>query len=620
MVDRFAISGINLHSFISFQFPPAKRSEDREDSDEEIEQLCEQITPEEFSHAITLCFSDKELIDYLQKRYGIAPSFITRTLRKVSATQKLKALNHILRLNSLLPSDSQLKADDEQILTLLHKTVTGGKMDAFRILLPNIQNCENYRTKTELQSLTIVAAQMGSLSAVKLLCLNYPFCLEQTKQGHSVLVQVARASSYDGTFTLESVLREFLDMGVYVNMQEPDGSTALHVAVEKGDVDAIKFLLSEGACPTVPNAQGKLPGDLTSEESIKVLLKEVPSPPYPQEVSLYHAADLGDMKSIERLVKRQPPISINTKWVHGKTALAAAAKVGNLKMVNFILSLGASPIPLGCYWPDLPAMIALLNRHTDIARLLMQKTEEYLPTATQVERKNIKMQLVSLLHHCCRVGATSVANMVLNSKVKIAPNLEFRHHIAPVHMAAKHGQLSVLKVLLAHKADMSLPSEVYRNTPLHYACFYGHANVTKFLLSTCNVDVNCMNIQHETPLFCVLRCQLTPNEKNPFVREESVIHLLNNGALLVKPGRRKCELQDFSMEVATQRWNFLPVETQKLLVVLREEGRELHSLASLCRLAIRGAMQCPINEESVGNLGLPFRLQRYILCKDWFTT
>lgn len=604
------------------RFVPPQYAEDKEDSDEElIEQLCEQITLEEFSHALSFCHNDQDLISHLRNRYGISPTFISKTLQKVLTTQKLRALGHVLRLNSMLPVDSNLKVDDEQILTLLHKTATGGKMDAFRILLPNIQNPHNYRTRTELHSLTIVAAQVGSISAVKLLCLNYRFCLEQTKQGRSVLVQVARANSYDETFTLASILREFLEMGVHVSMQEPDGYTALHVVAEKGDMEAVKFLLSEGACPTLPNAQGKRPLDLAEDEKVAaVLLDALSTSPSPQEVSLYHAADLGDTASIERLVNQQPPISINTKWVHGKTAIAAAAGVGNRKMVDFLLSLGASPIPVGCYWPDLPAMIAMLNGHDDIARLLIEKTEEYILKAGQIEKKNIKLQLVSLLHHCCRVGATGVANMVLNSRVKINPNTEFRHHLAPIHVAARHGQLSTLKVLIAHNADVTLPTEVYRNTPLHYACFYGHQNVVKFLLSLEQVDPNCMNIQHETPLYCVLRCQLTPNRKNSFVREDSVISLLRHHALLVKPGRIKCELQDFNMEVAGQRWNFLPAETQKLIVVVREEGKGFPSLSGLCRLVIRGGMQCPINEESVGNTGLPFRLQHFILLKDWFPT
>lgn len=583
-----------------------------------MEKLCEQITLEEFKHAISLASGDDQvLIDYLRNRYGISATFISQTLRLVSSTCKLKALGHILRLNALLPVDSLLRADNDQILILLHKTVTSGKMDAFCILLPHIQNPQHYRTKTELQSLSVVAAQVGSVSAVKLLCLNYPFCLEQTKHGRSVFVQVARASSYDETFPLEAILRDFVEMGVYVNMQEPDGCTALHMAVKKEDLEAVRYLLKEGACPNLPNGQGKSPLDMAEGEPLKALLVEKAwSAPTPKEVSLYHAAEEGDQVLVQELLQSVP---IDSKWVHGKTALAAAAGVGNYKMVDYLLALGASPVPLGCYWPDLPAMFAMRNGHVDVSHKLMQRTEHYLEgSAGPVERSHIKMQLVSLLHYCCRVGATGVASMVLNSCLKINPNTEFRHHLAPVHMASKHGHLSTLQVLLAHGADPSLPTEVYRNSPLHYACFYGHAHITKFLLTLDSVPVNTMNIGHETPLYCVLRCQLTPHEKNTFVREGSVCCLLHHSALLVKPGRRVCELQDFDMGVATQRWNFLPVQTQKLLVVLREERHQPPSLAGKCRLVIRGAMQCPINEDSISNLGLPYRLQNYVLLKDWF--
>ena len=600
---------------VHVQYPPSKCKEQREE--DKLEKLCEQITLEEFRHAIDQADADDQaLVDILRNRYGISTSFISHTLRKVSTTHKLKYLGHILRLNSLLPVDSFLRADNDQILILLHKTVTSGLMDAFCILLPHIQNPHHHRTKMELQSLSVVAAQVGRVSAVKLLCLNYPFCLEQTKHGRSVFVQVARASSCDKTFCLAAILRDFVEMGVYVNTQEPDGCTALHVAIKRNDQEAVQFLLEEGACSMLPDGQGRTPLDMAEGAPMKALLKKVQSPPSPKEVSLYHAAEEGDQQLVEKLLLSVP---IDSKWVHGKTALAAAASVGNYKMVDHLLGLGASPIPLGCYWPDLPAMFAMSSGHVEVSHKLMQRTEDYLSDlAGPVERSHIKMQLVSLLHYCCRVGATGVANMVLNSCLKINPNTEFRYHLAPIHMAAKHGHLSTIKVLLDHRSDPTLPTEVYRNTPLHYACFYGHSHIAEFLLTLDPVKINSMNIGHETSLFCVLKCQLTPHEKNNFVREESVCCLLRHSARLVKPGRRNCELQEFNMEMASQRWNFLPLQTQKLLVVFREEKQQPPCLAKKSRLAIREAMQCPINEDSVSNLGLPYRLQNYVLLKDWF--
>ena len=532
---------------------------------------------------------------------------------------KLTALGHVLRMNALLPVDSLLRADDDQILMLLQRCVTVERMDAFRVLLPHITNPSQYQVKTELQSLAILAAQFGNVEAVRLLCLNYPNCLLQTTPGRSVFVEVARSTPPDPSTSLKQVLLEFIEMGVNVNYQEPDGTTALHVAVEKGDIEATELLLTHHSCKSLTNVQGKSPVDLSPTKELTIKLNEWSDSPLPVEVSLFHAAEKEDFNNLKKLLGKGIPI--NTKAMYGKTALSAAAQVGSKDVVNFLLSQGASPIPLGCYWPDLPAMVAMCNDHPDVALQLMHSTEKYLAKASPQEIKHIKTQLVSLLYHCARAGAVAVATMVLKSRVKIDPNNEFRRHLAPIHVACKYGQLGMVKQLILYGAKPDLQTEVYGNRPLHYAAFYGHIDVCKYLLSYHHriVFVNCKNIQHETPLYCVLRCQLNPEEKNLFVREVSVIFLLAAGALLIKPGRRKCELRGFNLEVAAQRWNFVPIQTHKLLMVVRDEGRGM-SLASECRLVIRGAMQVPVNEETVSELGLPFRLQHYILLKDWFQT
>lgn len=579
--------------------------------------MCEQISLDEFQIAITNCQNNQQLMNLLRTKYNLSPDFFIQILKKAITSLKPAALNHVLRLNSLLPVDSLLRADDAQILVLLQKSVTLGKMDAFLVLIPHIKNSEQYPTRIELQSLAILAAQFGNIEAARLLCLNFAVCLQQTIQGRSFFIEVIRSTSPESKTPLKSIIADFLDMGVNMNIQEPDGTTPLHVAVEKDDVDAVKLLLSSGACSSMKNAQGKTPLDVSKSKEMTTILKELAEDSIPpSEASLYSAAEQSDFVSVQKLLGKGIPV--DTKWIHGKTALAAAAQVGDAKMVEYLLSEGASPIPLGCYWPDLPARIAMLNGHADIALMLMKSTEEYISKANEMEVKHIRTQLVSLLHHCCRVGAIRVAKMVLKSRAKINPNHEYRRHLAPIHVAAKYGQLRMVKLLINYRAKADQPTEIYCNMPLHYACFYGHINVAKFLLALQTVSVNCKNIQHETPLYCVLRCQLTPDEKNSFVREDSVIFLLSKSALLIKPGRRKCELKEFSLEVANQRWNFLPLQTQKLLMVLRDEGRHM-SLASECRLTIRGSMQVPVNEETVGELGLPYRLQHYILLKDWFS-
>ena len=485
-------------------------------------------------------------------------------------------------------------------------------MEAMEILLSHIKHPYTSKRKMELQSLAILAAQLGSFCIVRQLCLRYAVCLEQNCQGKSVLLELARVSGD----SLTSYLSELLKMGVYVNTQDPDGNTALHVAAQRGLRSVAKLLLSYGACINLPNAQGKKAADFCKSWNDPELSDLLKGTPEPHEASLYYAAEQRDLQSVKKLLSKG--VLVDSKWIHGRTALCAAAKIGDIEMVEYLLAKGAKPIPLGSYWPELPIVHALVaKRNPSIALRLLEQTEEILNSASEVEKDHITTQLVSLLHYCAQCGHTDVARCILTSQCNINPDVQFIDGLAPIHVACKYNQPSIVRLLIDHRCRCDLPSEVYGNTPLHYACFYGNVDTAKLLLSVRGVSVNCINNQFETPLYCVLKSQLTPHEKNDHVREDSVIFLVLSGGKLNKPGRCNCELKGFSLDVAAQRWGFVPQLTQKLLIVLRNEGRGM-SLASECRWVIRSSLQEAVSEEIVNQLGLPFRLQNYVLFRDWF--
>lgn len=575
----------------------------------------EQISMEEFHNAIVNTKNIQLLLSTLQERFDLHHQFLFQILNSAIVSKRMDIFIHALEMDTLLPPDSPLKLNDQQIMHLLQKAVTvqGKDMEAVEILLAHIRHPETGQIKMELQSLAILAAQFGSFMAVRQLCVKYAMCLEQNFQGKSVLLELVRFSDDSVDF---DCLSELLKMGVYVNTQDPDGNTALHVAAERGLKKVAKMLLSHGACINLPNARGKKAIDLWGKLDDPEISKLLQTTPKPHEASLYHAAEQLDLQSLERLLSLG--VLVDSKWIHGRTALCGAAKTGGRDVVNYLLAAGAKPIPLGCYWPELPIVHALTSRHhSDIATQLMHHTELSLNEASEVEREHVCAQLVSLLHYCAQCGHTSVAESILNSQCCIDPDEEFIDGLAPIHVACKHSQLSMVKLLLDHGCSPSLPSKVYGNTPLHYASFYGHLDIAHYILEQQTVHVDCINFQHETPLFCVLKLQLTPYEKNDFVRENSVILLLTEGGKLTKPGRHSCELQEFDLSTAAQRWEFVPVQTQKLIMVLRNERRGM-SLASECRWVIRSSLQVAISKDIVEELGLPFRLQNYILFRDWF--
>lgn len=607
-----------LYMYLSPYFQPQESVSSDESGDKENLSLTgENISMEEFHNVIVHSDNIQLLLSTLQEQFELHPQFLFQILNRAIVSERMDVFVRALEMDGLLPSESTLRLTDLQVMHLLQKAVTvqAADTEAVRVLLGHIRDPETGRIRMELQSLAILAAQFGSFVAVRQLCAKYAMCLEQNFQGKSVLLELVRFSDDSASLYLSELLR----MGVYVNTQDPDGNTALHLAAERGLKEVAKLLLSHGACINLPNARGKKPVDLWGKKwDDPELLKLLCGTPEPHEASLYHAAEKLDLKSLERLLSLG--VLVDSKWIHGRTALCAAARTGSKDVVDYLLTAGAKPIPLGCYWPELPIVHALSSsaiRGKDIATQLMDETERSLVRASEVEREHVCAQLVSLLHYCARCGYTSVAKSILDSLCQIDPDEEFIGELAPIHVACRYNQISMLRLLLAHGCSPNLPSRVYGNTPLHYACFYGHLEVARVLLEEGQVSPDSINYQHETPLYCVLKLQLNPHESNDFVRESSVIFLITQRAKLTKPGRHSCELKEFDLGTAAQRWDFVPVQTQKLMIALRNERRGM-SLTSECRWVIRSSLQTAASEDVVEQLGLPFRLQHYVLFRDWF--
>ena len=516
-------------------------------------------------------------------------------------------------MNRLFPHDSTMRIDDEMLLQQIQKAVVRQELETLKCLLPYLATPKHYSIEGILQNLAILATHLGFPDAVKLLCSKFPICTEQTSQGYSVLLALAGYSNEE----FINVMEELLGSGsVHVNTQEPNGDTALHVAIREDNEAAVGLLMANGACPSIPNDKNIRPVDLALGTSHYHLLS-THSSPSPQDVSLYLAALEGDEEMICKLIKRG--VSVNSKWIHGRTALSAAAINGDINTFNVLLLLGADGFPNGSVWPELPVAHALKYGHFDIAYKLVERANDQYDKMTEAEKTHIYKQLVYLLHYCAEVGASGVAILVLNSRYSVDPSAAYLQGLSALHVACQYGHLNMVKLLLDMGVDPNIRTDIYLNSPLHYAAFYGHTHIASHLLDNYqDISIDCENKQHETPLFCVLHGQLSAQRKGP-TRESSVVFLLSRGAKLIKPGRKNCELSHFDLNYAAHRWDFIPFHTQKLIVVVRDEPRPF-SLMNWCRFTIRGSITRLLNEDVTDELGLSYRMQNYILLKDWFPT
>ena len=578
------------------------------------------ISLEDLQRVVMRCRNDEQLKAHLLDDYNLPSNFLLSCLRRGVATGNLLLLEHALKFNSMLPPDSSLRVDDNIILQLMQKAVTMSEMGTFQTILRSSRISQSLSMKAELLSLVILSAQFGNGDAVTRLCTLYPTCVEQTSQGRSAFVELSGAQVTEDVLT--DALSRLLQMGTNINTQGPDGNTALHNAITKEYGRTAAFLIGNGACVNLPNNRGETPASLDKCLAVSCL-KDIPpptQPPLPHHASLYLAAEMADFESVDSLLAKRVPV--DSMWIYGRTALSAAAKKGHLDMVRYLLSRGASSFPAGHVSPNLPVLHALRNGHVEIALVLVQHAmHEQLAHAADAERRHIKKQLQSLLHHSAATGSIRIAKEILSHPLSVVHPEVMLDKLAPLHVACRHGQLEMVKLFLAHKASPTIPSDVYGNTPFHYAVFYGHTHIAEYLLTLPSVEVNCTNGQLDTPLYCVLKCQLSQVERSAFIRECSVIFLLRHGATLQPPKHKQtsagCMLENFSLRNACEEWAFVPEDTQKLIIVVRDDRNPLSLLAS-ARLAVRGGLEVQVNEDVISKLGLPYRLQRYLLFKDRF--
>lgn len=70
---------------------------------------------------------------------------------------------------------------------------------------------------------------------------------------------------------------------------------------------------------------------------------------------------------------------------------------------------------------------------------------------------------------------------------------------SPLYAAAATGNLQIVRLLCDYGAK-TCESYLFLYTSLHVAVFYGHIEITQYLINK-NADINCQNKEGETPLY-----------------------------------------------------------------------------------------------------------------------
>jgi len=272
--------------------------------------------------------------------------------------------------------------------------------------------------------------------------------------GDTALMGAARVGSADTAGLL-------LDLGATLEAtEETYGQTALTVAVQANHPAVVDLLLARGASPHVTTRVGRTPS--------WVLPNSVPGFGHGVGIVRGGLPDRG----------QRPPVA------GGMTPLHYAARDGRLDIAAALLGAGAGIDPREAN--DLtPLLLAIVNNHVDVAHFLVargadvQATDWYgrTPLWTAVETRNMDLDNASFENSIDREPFLALIRELLDRGVD--PDVRMREW-PPVRRAflratsdlswvdftgqtaflkaALHGDVAVMRLLLDHGADPTIPT------------------------------------------------------------------------------------------------------------------------------------------------------------------
>jgi uncharacterized protein len=270
-----------------------------------------------------------------------------------------------------------------------------------------------------------------------------------------------------------TLLELLLDHGADVAAQDRVGRTALHVAIESQNPEAMRRLIDRGA-----------------------------------PVDIFAAAGMGDAERVARFLAEDASRS-RAAQPDGMTALFYAAWAGDAQTVRLLLDAGAHVSPrVERLWACLtPLHAALQQRHREVAAALLEHgadvnacspdRERYWPTPLQAAaRWGADEDVLRLLDHGADPNSGSGGPDTLNSgltwaaftgrvglaRLMLERGLDLRdeRHRAALLLAAERGHVEMVQLLLENGADPHVANS-HGQTPLDLAQISGREAVVQLL-------------------------------------------------------------------------------------------------------------------------------------------
>jgi ankyrin repeat protein len=310
-----------------------------------------------------------------------------------------------------------------------------------------------------------------------------------------------------------AITRALLKAGADPRARIPETGTPLLAAARSGNPDVIKALLAAGVnANEAEETSGQTPLMWAAAEdhpaAVKTLLAagaDVQKRSRKDETALFFAVRTGDIVLVDALLGAGADVNSRTVADQPKvnptadTMLVTAIVNGHFALADFLLNKGADPNASGTRWPPLHALIRIRN---------YEESQYPPPKTAEGDLDSLELARRLLAH-----GADPSAKAATKTAKRNPGDMNYTEFkgATPFFLAAKAGDIPMMRLLLSAKADYTTPIDE-KTTPLMVAAGVGCVpgqwiepereifEAVKILVDELNADVNALNDRHETAL------------------------------------------------------------------------------------------------------------------------
>ncbi|XP_006916831.1 receptor-interacting serine/threonine-protein kinase 4 [Pteropus alecto] len=238
------------------------------------------------------------------------------------------------------------------------------------------------------------------------------------------------------------------------------GGSLLHLAVEGGQEDCVKWLLLNNANPNLTNRRGSSPLHVAVEKRARGIVElllarkvSVNATDEDQWTALHFAAQNGDACSTRLLLEKGTDLhsDVDVRNELAQTPLHVAAETGHTSTARLLLHRGARREAVtaeGCT----ALHLASRNGHLATVRLLLEEKADVLARGPQGQ---------TALHLAAAHGHAEVVEELVSADVLDLPD---EQGLSALHLAAQGRHAKTVETLLKHGAHVNLQSLKFQGT------------------------------------------------------------------------------------------------------------------------------------------------------------